>query len=314
MIKKKKPQTNNNEFQDLGFGARVAEQRQRLINRDGSFNVERIGQGFLEKLSPYHFLISISWWKFNSLVLLAYLIVNLIFAGVYLAFGTKGISAAHTDIFHDFLNSFFFSLQTFTTVGYGRLNPTSDIESLIAGFESLCGLMGFALATGLLYGRFSRPNAKIIYSKNAIIAPYRGITGFEFRIANARENQLIEADVQVMLSMKDKDTSKRVFHNLALERKQVMFFSLTWTVVHPIDEESPLYGMSAQDIAESDAEFLILFKAFDDTFSMIVHSRSSYKFSEVIWGAKFKSVYVDSSTGISTVDMELIHSIEKAEI
>jgi inward rectifier potassium channel len=231
-----------------------------------------------------------------------------------MAFGIDHISAEHTFFFHDFLNSFFFSVQTFTTVGYGRLNPTGDIESFIAGIESLTGLMGFALATGLLYGRFSRPNAKIIYSKNAIIAPYKGINAFEFRIANARDNQLIEVDIQVMLSMNDKSKGregKRIFHNLQLERAKVTFFSLTWTIVHPIDNESPLNGMTEKELKEADAEFLILLKAFDDTFSQTVHSRSSYKYNEVIWGASFKSVYLDSPVGVSTIDMRIIHEIEK---
>ncbi len=317
MIRKRKSKIIKEEFQDLGFGAKVAAQKQRLINRDGSFNVERTGQSFLEKVSPYHYLISISWLKFNSLVFLTYITINLIFASIYMIEGMNGIGTVHTNFIHDFLNSFFFSLQTFTTVGYGRLNPTSDIESMIAGIESLCGLMGFALATGLLYGRFSRPNAKIIYSNNSLIAPYKDITAFEFRIANARENQLIEAEVQILLSMIDKsgkkDATKRVFHNLSLERKMVVFFSLTWTVVHPIGEESPLYGMNEKDLKKADAEFLILFKAFDDTFSQVVHSRSSYKYNEVVWGSKFKSLYLDSPSGVSTIDMKIFHEIEKAE-
>ena len=316
-MKKRKIIYKKEEFQDLGFGPKVASQRQRLINRDGSFNVERTGQSFLERFSPYHYLVSISWLRFNAFVVCAYLLINIFFAFLYMAFGVDQISAQHTFFFHDFLNSFFFSLQTFTTVGYGRLNPTSDIDSFIAGIESLTGLMGFALATGLLYGRFSRPNAKIIYSKNAIIAPYKEMTAFEFRIANARDNQLIEADIQVMLSMKDKSKgreSKRVFHNLKLERQKVMFFSLTWTIVHPIDKESPLNGMSEKELKEADAEFLILFKAFDDTFSQTVHSRSSYKYNEVVWGASFKSVFLESPTGISTIDMRIIHEIEKAKI
>jgi inward rectifier potassium channel len=316
LIRKRKTlnKINGDEFQDLGFGAKVASQRQRLINRDGSFNVIRTGQSFLERFSPYHYLVSISWLKFNTFVVAAYLVINILFAFIYLAFGINNLNSQHTYFFHDFLNSFFFSLQTFTTVGYGRLNPTSDVESFIAGIESLSGLMGFALATGLLYGRFSRPNAKIIFSNNAIIAPYKDITAFEFRIANARDNQLIEADIQVMLSMKDKTKgreAKRVFHNLSLERQKVTFFSLTWTVVHPIDKESPLYGLSAGELKESDAEFLILFKAFDDTFSQTVHSRSSYKYDEIIWNAAFRSVYLDAKSGVSTIDMRIIHEIDK---
>jgi inward rectifier potassium channel len=212
-------------------------------------------------------------------------------------------------VFGQFLDAFFFSGQTITTVGYGAIHPIGFWASIVSLIESMSGLLGFALATGLLYGRFSRPNAKIMYSKNAVIAPYRGITAFEFRIANARKNQLIEVDTLVMLSMRLTENGQTVrrYFELPLERKQINFFPLPWTIVHPINEDSPMYGINFDELKESGAEFMILIKAFDDTFSQSVHSRSSYSIDELIWGAKFKNIYVESSKGITAVDMRLFN-------
>jgi inward rectifier potassium channel len=180
----------------------------------------------------------------------------------------------------------------------------------------MAGWLYFAMAAGLFYGRFSRPFARIIFSKNAIIAPYRGGTAFEFRIANERDNQLIEVEAQVLLSRREfqDGQTKRRFYPLTLERTQVTFFPLTWTVVHPIDESSPLLGLTQESLTESDAEFLILLKAFDDTFSQIVHARSSYKYDEVIVGAKFESIYGTDERGKTTVDLHRIHDIKRINL
>jgi inward rectifier potassium channel len=317
MKKHSKPLLPEDEFKDLGFGAKAAGQAQRLINRDGSFNVERKGLPFFESLSFYHYLISISWLKFNLIVLACYIVINAVFASIYLLIGTTHLSGIMSSTpLEKFWDVFFFSVQTFTTVGYGRVSPIGFDTGVVSALESLVGLMSFALATGLIYGRFSRPNAKIIYSRNAVIAPYRDITAFEFRLANARENQLIEVEMQVILSMKtfDGNTFRRKFQELKLERSSVNFFSLSWTIVHPIDEESPMNGMTKEDFMRSDAEFYVLLKAFDDAFSQTVHSRTSYKFHEVVWGAKFASIFVDADQGRTAIDMSRLHDIEKVKM
>ena len=268
---------------------------------------------FLQSLSFYHSLISISWPKFNIIIILSYAAINLVFAFMYLLVGYQHLAGITGGTFLErFWDMFFFSVQTFTTVGYGRINPVGFWSSALASIESLVGLMGLAFATGLLYGRFSKPNAKLIYSEKAVIAPYKDITAFEFRIANARKNQLIEAEAQVVLSWKENIDGRRErkFHELELERKKVNFFALSWTVVHPIGENSPLYGITKKELDASDAEFLILFKAFDDTFSQTVHARSSYKFHEIAWNAKFANIFVDSEKGITVIDIGKIHQIE----
>jgi inward rectifier potassium channel len=221
-----------------------------------------------------------------------------------------------TTVFEQFLDAFFFSGQTITTVGYGVIHPVGFWASTISLVESMTGLLGFALATGLLYGRFSRPNAKILYSKKAVIAPYKEITAFEFRIANVRKNQLIEIDILLVLSMKVSENGQtlRRFFELPLERKQINFFPLTWTIVHPINEDSPMYGITFDELKESGAEFMILIKAFDDTFSQSVHSRSSYTIDELIWGARFKNMYIESAKGITAVDMGLFHETDNVQL
>ena len=309
-----KPSKSDDEFKDLGFGTKALNQTRRLINRDGSFNVKRRGLPLKQTLSFYHSLLTISWMKFHIVIFLSYVSINLVFAFIYMWVGVQNLQGiVGQTIIERFWDAFFFSIQTFTTVGYGRISPVGFGAGTVSAIESLVGLMSFALATGLIYGRFSRPSANIVYSKNAVIAPYRDITAFEFRIVNARKSQLIEAEMQVMLSMKDikNGSRKRSFHELNLERQKVNFFTLNWTIVHPIDEESPLYGFTEKDLIKSDAEFLILLKAYDDTFAQTVHSRSSYKFNEVVWGAKFQSIYSEDSQEITMIDFEKFHDIEK---
>lgn len=309
--------TNTDEFRDLGLGTKVSNQGQRMINRDGSFNVERRGLPILQSLSVYHTLIRTSWFKFNLLLVASFLMVNGFFAILYMTIGFEHlVGAAGSSLIGRFTECFFFSTQTFTTVGYGRISPEGFMTNTVAAFESMAGWLFFAMAAGLFYGRFSRPHARIIFSKNALIAPYRGGTAFEFRIANERDNQLIEVEAQVLLSRReDRDgQTKRLFYPLTLERTQVTFFPLTWTVVHPIDESSPLLGVTQEGLIESDAEFLILLKAFDDTFSQTVHARSSYKHNEVIVGAKFGTIYGTDDRGKTIVELHKIHDIERVDL
>ena len=268
----------NNEFQDLGFGNKV-NGNGRLLNHDGSFNLKRKGLTWQQKFSPYHWLISITWRHFLLMIILLYVTINLLFAFIYYSLGVDthllGVFASSES--EKFTEAFFFSAQTLTTVGYGRINPIGFYASFIAAVEAFAGLISFALITGILYGRFSKPTAKILFSDNAIFAPYRNINGFMFRIANGRSNQLIEIEVQVTLSysVHENNNLQRRYVPLKLERDKINFFPMTWTIVHPIDNNSPLDGFSISDLEEADAEFFIIIKAFDDTFCQTVYSRNS---------------------------------------
>ncbi|MEW6734058.1 MAG: ion channel [Acidobacteriota bacterium] len=303
------------ENQDLGFGAVVArESRQRLLNRDGSFNVRRKGIKFLSSVNFYHLLLTMPWWSFFTVVTLFYLGLNAIFALAFLLCGPDALQGPTNDpINNQFLRAFFFSVHTFATIGYGNITPVGLLANIIVMVESLVGLLSFALATGLLFARFSRPTAKIIFSRQAVIAPYHGITAFEFRITNGRHNQLIELEAKVLFTRFENVNGNQVrrFYPLVLERSKVAFFPLSWTIVHPITEESPLYQLTEKDLHSTNAEFLILLTGIDETFSQTVHTRSSYKATEVIWNAKFDNIFnLPAKNDPLTIDVERLHNIE----
>ena len=298
---------------DLGFGSKLAEESTaRLLNRDGSFNVERAGLSVFQSLGLYHYLLTISWGRFHLMAALAYFVTNLIFAGGYFLCGPESLhgSTAKTPFAH-YLDAFFFSVQTLATIGYGRLTPNGIPANVLVSFEALLGLLGFALITGILFARFSRPTMRIVFSNHAVVAPYRGITAFEFRIANQRNSQLVNVEATVVMSLRDPETGKRKFSGLTLERDKVMFFPLHWVVVHPIDEQSPMRGMTGESLAECDAEFFVLLSATDEVFSQTVHARSSYKFDEVIWEAKFTDMFQRIEGGRVAIDLRNIHGIER---
>ncbi len=301
-------------YEDLGIGSKASEARVRMVNRDGSFNVRRKGLPFFTWFSGYHYLISIPWWKFNLIILLVYVSINAFFGALYMWIGLGGLSGidGHTAA-EQYLQAIYFSTQTFTTVGFGRIAPVGNGANIVAAFESLAGLLSFAFATGLVWGRFSRPVAKIIFSRSAVVAPYDTITGFMFRVANQRINQLIDVSATVTMSRLEPNGSgqrSRKFYPLDLERTTVTFFHLSWTVVHPIEEASPLFGVTKEQLDESEAEFLILLKAFDDTFSQTVHARTSYKSKEVIFGHKFTGIIQIGPDGMTEIELDKIHDHE----
>jgi inward rectifier potassium channel len=286
---------------DPGLTQQVTGNLRRAINKDGSFNVDRHGVSW-RNTHPYLHLINTGWATFLGLVLLAYLAVNTVFALLYFALGPGHIQGDNASTaLGQFLNDFFFSSHTLTTVGYGNLAPASVAANSIAAFESLVGLMGFALATGVLFGRVSRPSAKIGFSDNILVAPYEDGTSLQFRIVNLRPNVLIELSANVMLMTVENGT--RRYQELTLERTGIFFFPLSWTVVHPIEESSPLSGKTADDLAALQAEVLILIKGFDDTFSQTVNSRYSYRFDEMIWGAKFSPAFHIDENGAMVLDV-----------
>jgi inward rectifier potassium channel len=304
------------EDKDLGFGAKVAgESRQRFLNRDGTFNVQRTGIRQFSTLNLYHFLMTMSWKKFLLLVLLLYFLSNVFFGLLYTMLGAAAlVDISNEPMMNMFLRGFFFSVQTFATIGYGTIHPVGTIANLLVTVESYYSLLANALITGLVFARFSRPTAKVLFSDVAVIAPYRGITGFMFRVTNSRNNQLIEAKAQVSFARFVEKDGKRVrkFDLLELERDQVSFFPLSWTVVHPIDDGSPMFEMTGADLEEAEAEILILLSAMDETFAQMVHTRSSYKPDEMKVGYKFVSIY--NKTGPNeplSIDIRKLSQIEK---
>ncbi len=297
---------------DLGFGSSLSQrQKFRLLNRDGTFNVKRRQTNVWDTLYSYNSLITMSWPKFLLDVLAVYLLINLLFATGFLLCGQDALRGdAGVSLF---LRAFFFSVHTFATIGYGNVVPSGLAANLLVTVESLVGLMSFALLAGLVFARFSRPTANILYSNNALIAPFRDGRAFMFRIMNTRDNELLELQASVVLSRFEDVAGfrQRRFYPLTLDRSKVAFFPINWTIVHPIDQQSPLYGWDEAMLRTSEAEFLILLTATDDTFAQTVHNRGSYTAHEVIWEAKFLPVLDEDENGAPALRTERFHDFER---
>jgi inward rectifier potassium channel len=296
---------------DPGLTTQFSGELRRTINRDGSFNVHRHGLR-LRDVNFYLKLIDTTWPRFLLIILAVFLAINMMFAGIYLALGIEHLQGAEPEM-SAFVNAFFFSIHTLTTVGYGNIFPRGTGANVVAAVEATVGLMVFAIATGLLYGRFSRPSARILFSGHALIAPYQDGTSLQFRVTNARSNVLMDLEARVLLMTVDNVNGhlKRDYFDLALERRKIYFFPLTWTVVHPIDSASPLYGKTPEDLARTAAEVLILIQGFDDTFSQLVHARYSYRHDEIAWGAKFLPAFHVDPEGDLVVDLNRIDELKK---
>jgi Inward rectifier potassium channel C-terminal domain/Ion channel len=304
---------------NTGFGNNSNNNSGRFFNRKtGSANVSKRGIGLLERYSWYHTFLGLSRAKFLAFIFIVYILVNLVFAIIYYAIGVEhlaGIERSHN--LKEFSEVFFFSTQTFTTVGYGRISPTGFLTSAVATFEAFLGLLSFAIATGLFYGRFSRPKAFIKFSDNALIAPYKGGKALMLRLAPYKNNNLAELETKLTLAMRVEENGHMVnrFFTLDLEIAKVNALSLSWTLVHPIVDKSPLYEFAEADFKKTEMELLIFIKAFDEVFSNTVISRYSYTTDEIIWGAKYKIMFRPNENKSKTIlDLSMLNEFEKVEL
>lgn len=298
---------------DPGLGSKFRPGEKRLMNKDGSFNVHKVGApGNIRDF--YQSLINMSWTKFFILTFLFIVILNLLFALTYQLIGVEYLAGnKEGDFWQNLSEAFFFSFQTFTTVGYGHIAPVGKLTNLVAVFESATGLMVFAIITGLLYGRFSKPSMRLLFSRNALIAPYKDDSwGFMFRVVNLRNNTLIDisADVALTIHIKEKGDNKRKYYRLDLEISKIEFFPATWTIVHPINDKSPFHELDLRNIQQEDLEVVIQMTAFDDTFSQKVHVRYSYLGSEIIPGAKFKPASFVDNEGQLIIPLDEFHDYD----
>ena len=296
----KKAKAENN----TGFGTNSQNYGGRFINKNGNANIQKVGIGFLEGISWYHTMLKIPRWKFFFIIILFYFIVNLFFASIYMLIGVENLrgvtSVSKIDKFGE---AFFFSIQTFTTVGYGHISPSGFLASFVAAVEALSGLLSFAIATGLFYGRFSKPNAFIKFSENALIAPYKEGTALMMRLAPHKNTNLTDAEafVTVGILIDENGVISNKFYNLPLEMSKINSLTLSWTLVHPIDEESPLFNLNQSDYKNTIGEILVYIKTFDDMYSSTVAKRTSYTFNEVVYGAKFSPMYSKNESNTKTV-------------
>ena len=300
------------EPRDLGFGEKVAQQAgARLLNRDGSFNVVRRGLPFARVFDPYHALVTMSWPRFYLVLAAIYVAANLAFAVAYLACGPGALQAADSSVGQSrFAEAFFFSVQTLATIGYGAVSPRGLTANIVVSIEALVGVIGFSVATGLTFARFSRPAGRFLFSTRAVLAPYRDGTGFMFRVINPRPNQLIDVQARVILSRLEGPERKRTFKPLKLERDSVLFFPLHWTVVHPIDRDSPLWGQSQAQLVADEAEFMILLAGADETTVQVVHARTSYRAQEVVPTGRFANMLLPPERGVTGIDVRRLDEIE----
>ena len=297
--------------QELGFGKYITTTG-RMMEADGSTNVHR--RGAHPTADVYFNLITMHWSRFLLLVFCIYLGINTLFTFGYMAIGVEQLTGMVVGSAKEaWYDAFFFSTQTLTTVGYGRVSPLGFGANALASIESFIGLLGFALVSGLLYGRFSRPEAMIAFSKNLLIAPFQDGRGLMFRMANMRRSELINTEVQMLISFNEIDASgqiSRAFRPLILQLNTVIFFSMSWTLVHKIDEESPIYGLTEEQLRDSNLEIFVLVKATEEANQQTVTARRSYVYADFVWNAKFKPMMSKDSSGISVVLLDNLNDYE----
>jgi len=298
---------------DLGFGTQVATGRgDRLLRPDGSFAVGRRGGGLRALLSLYHTLLTLSWPTFLALVCVAFFGVHVLFGLGYLALGPAALQGPG----QGFERGFFFSVHTFSGVGYGHIVPVSRGANLLATVEVLAGLLSLGLIAGLCFARFSRPTADLVFSRNLILAPYPAAASgraLMLRVANQRRNQILELSAKIILSTVERQEGRvrRRFQELTLERRSISLFPLSWTLVHPIEEASPLLNVDQPRLSAVSAEFLVLLTGTDETFSQVVHARTSYRAEDLRCDVRFADAFERDAAGIPVgIDLRRLHALE----
>lgn len=285
-------------MKDPGLGSKFQKPIKRMMNQDGTYNIIRKG-GLTKFQDFYKYLLEVSLGKFLLIILLIYILLNIVFTCIYLGIGIeelKGVSEHQPAFF----SAFFFSTQTFTTVGYGSVSPHGIGAEIVAMVEAFVGLLGFALATGLLYGRFSKPNAKIGFSKNIILTPFDEGQAIMFKTVNLRNNVLLKTKISVFIAL-DKEIGANNFMKeyfpLTLEVDTITFFPLTWTLVHKITDDSPVANMNIDDLKLKNAEVFILIETFDETYSQDIVQKHSYAQNDWIDKVKFDTNFRTNTAG-----------------
>jgi inward rectifier potassium channel len=256
-------------------------------------------------------LLTASWPALLLQIVGAFFVINLIFAlGYYL---DGGIENARPDHFSDY---FFFSVETIATIGYGKLAPTDLFSHILMSIEAVAGLINFALITGLIFAKFSRPTARVRFSRSAVISKRDGVPSLMFRMANVRDSNIVEAHIHVVFA-RDEHTREgeyvRRFYDLNLTRYRNAIFQYSWTAVHPIEPGSPFYGGKAEDLIRDDASITVSLSGVDETFSQTVYSRYSYKAEDIIWGARLADILSESAERGFRIDYSKFDDTEPTE-
>ncbi|GAB2790351.1 ion channel [Rhabdobacter roseus] len=286
---------------NTGFSPNSDAAGRRLINRDGTVSLRKKGIPFYERISIYHSLLRMPRLYFILTVFGIYTSLNIIFATIYFSLGPDSLEGTllADSLSERYLQAFFFSSQTLTTVGYGHISPVGFVTNVVASIESFIGIMSFALVTGMFYARFSRPEAYIRFSDHFLVAPYREGKALMFRLATTKNNHLtdVEAEVTAAIHVTEHGKATTKFYQLALEFSKINSLGVSWTVVHPLDENSPFSDFTQQDFTAGRLELMITIRAFDDHFSNTVQQRTSYIQQEMVYGARFLPMYEQSKDG-----------------
>ena len=287
------------------------------ILKAGQLNIARDRFQWRRLVDSYHGLLSISWRRFFAFLVAFYLVVNLVFAGAYFACGRGAlVGLENPSEVSRFIECFFFSVQTFATIGYGRINPSGILPNLIVTAEAFFGLLSVAMMTGLVFARFSRPTARVLFSQKALISTDDGKPVLVFRVANQRLNQISEARMNVAFLKNERNREGEWFgklYDLKLQRDYSPMFALSWTAIHVIDEQSPLQGMGRSAWLESEAEILVSLTGVDETFAQSIRARHSYALEDVVWGGHFKDMISRTEDGKVKIDLSLLSDIVPAD-
>ena len=303
---------------NTGFGTNGANYGGRLLNQDGTPNIEKRGIGYFARISWFHSMLSISGWQFFLVTLFFYITVNILFTIIYYFIGVEHLLGLRTNSESEkLMEAFFFSTQTYTTVGYGRISPEGFLMNAVSSFQALIGLLSFAVAAGLMYGRFSKPKAFIKFAEHAVIAPYKDASALMIRLAPFKNTTLTDAETKLTMVIMADENGKTTnqFFTLDLELSSINSLTLSWTVVHPITKESPLYNFTKEDFSNTKGEIIVFLKAFDDMFSNTVIARTSYTFQEITYGYKFVPMFHrDNEKNTTILDLDKLSITETAII
>ena len=299
------------QINDPGVGTRFDENVRRIVNADGHYNVDKKGapKGIRD---AFRYLVDISWPKFFLILFTAYIGLNLVFTCVYMILGFKNISGIDPESGPVFFQAFFFSIQTFTTVGYGVLAPLGVGTQTVAAIEAFVGFLSFSLATGLLYGRFSKPRSKLKFADNFVYSKYEDGYSFKFKLTNIRDSVLQDSHAKVICMfnrLNENGEFQRAFYMLPLTLPKIEIMALTWTLVHKIDEESPFWQKNQEEIIEMQPEFLVFIDAYDEIYANRIRDRKSYIVNDIIWNKNFATIFKSRKDGMVQMDVRDLNKV-----